>query len=223
MIRVEELRFDYGAEAVLQGVDVHVEAGEVVALMGPSGSGKSTLLNCVAGLLGGWSGRIELAGRPIAGLSERELAAIRRRDFGYVLQFGRLVPELTAVENVGLPLRLLGTRRAEAERAALATMKRVGVAELASQSSGTLSGGQQQRVAVARALVHRPKIIFADEPTGALDSVNSANVLGFLMEQVRSLGTTVLMVTHDEDVARRADRVVHLLDGRIAGGRAVGS
>lgn len=223
MILVEDLRFDYGADAVLRGVDVRVAAGEVVALTGPSGSGKSTLLNCVAGLLSGWSGRIELAGRSIAGLSERELAAIRRRDFGYVLQFGRLVPELTAVENVGLPLRLLGTRRAEAERVALATMERVGVAELASQSSGTLSGGQQQRVAVARALVHRPKIIFADEPTGALDSVNSANVLGFLMEQVRSLGTTVLMVTHDEDVARRADRVVHLLDGRIAGGRAVGS
>ena len=223
MILVEDLRFDYGADAVLRGVDVRVAAGEVVALTGPSGSGKSTLLNCVAGILSGWSGRIELAGRSIDGLSEKDLAAIRRRDFGYVLQFGRLVPELTAVENVGLPLRLLGTRRAEAERAALATMERVGVAELASQSSGTLSGGQQQRVAVARALVHRPKIIFADEPTGALDSVNSANVLGFLMEQVRSLGTTVLMVTHDEDVARRADRVVHLLDGRIAGGRAVGS
>lgn len=217
MIYAKDLRFGYGAEPVLQGIDLEIDSGEVVALTGRSGSGKSTLLNCVAGLLTGWTGEVTVLDRAIQGMGDKELSALRRNNFGYVLQFGRLVPELTALENVALPLRLVGKSRVEAEQRALEVMDQMEVGELGDQSSGTLSGGQQQRVAVARALVHNPRVVFADEPTGALDSVNSASVLRCLLDQAREVGTTVLMVTHERGIARQADRVVDLQDGTIAG------
>lgn len=217
MIHVKDLRFGYGTEPVLRGIDLEIDSGEVVALTGRSGSGKSTLLNCVAGLLTGWTGEVTVLDHMIQGMGDKELSTLRRNNFGYVLQFGRLVPELTALENVALPLRLVGRSRVEAEQRALEVMDQMEVGELGGQSSGTLSGGQQQRIAVARALVHNPRVVFADEPTGALDSVNSASVLRCLLDQARGLGATVLMVTHERGIARQADRIVDLQDGTIAG------
>lgn len=215
MIEVRDLRFSYRDTEILRGVDLDVLAGEVLALVGPSGSGKTTLLYCLAGVLRGWDGTITIDGRHLAAMDERELSDLRAQRFGYVLQFGRLVPELTALENVTLPLRILRVPRREALQRGLSIMEDLGIAHLAKAHSGRLSGGEQQRTAVARALVHRPAVIFADEPTGALDSVNADLVMGCLLAQAREQQTSVVVVTHDEDVAARADRVLAMKDGKL--------
>jgi putative ABC transport system ATP-binding protein len=190
-----------------------------VAVSGPSGSGKSTLLLCLAGILEPDSGEVAFRGRRIDGDSEAVRSRRRRREFGVLFQFGQLVPELTAAENVALPLLLAGVRRRAAEATAREWLDRFGVADLAAQRPTEMSGGQSQRVAVARALVAGPEILFADEPTGALDSLAGENVLHQLTQVAAECGTTVLLVTHDARVAAYATREIVVRDGHLVGPR----
>ena len=206
----------YGPTPALRAADLSVRPGEVVAVMGPSGSGKSTLLHCLAGIVRPDGGRVVYAGTDLATLTDSGRSAVRRRDFGFVFQFGRLVPELTCLENVALPLRLAGTRRRAAERTARDWLGRLDVADAAGQRPGDVSGGQGQRVAVARALVAGPKVVFADEPTGALDSLNAERVMGLLVTSAKELGAAVVLVTHEHRVAAYSDREVVVRDGRTA-------
>lgn len=215
MIEARDVRFSYRDAEVLRGVNLEVTAGEVVALVGPSGSGKTTLLYCLAGILRGWSGDVRVDGVELDELNDRQLCDIRASRFGYVLQFGRLVPELTALENVTLPLRILRVPRREAVRRARDIMENLGVGHLADAPSSRLSGGEQQRTAVARALVHRPAVVFADEPTGALDSTNAELVMTCLRDEARQQGASVVVVTHDHAIAASADRVVAMRDGEL--------
>ncbi|PRX45495.1 putative ABC transport system ATP-binding protein [Prauserella shujinwangii] len=208
------LHKSFGPTEALRGASLCVQAGEVVAVMGPSGSGKSTLLHCLAGIVQPDAGATYYQGRRLTDLTDAERTALRRTDFGFVFQFGQLVPELTCVENVALPLRLGGLRRREAERAALAAMARLEVDDLAPKRPGDVSGGQGQRVAVARALVTEPKVIFADEPTGALDSLNGERVLRLLVSAATEHGTAVVLVTHEPRVAAYSTREVIVRDGR---------
>ncbi|PKK12266.1 MULTISPECIES: ABC transporter ATP-binding protein [Thermomonospora] len=197
----------------LRGVSVTFAKGAFTAIMGPSGSGKSTLMHCLAGLDAVTSGRITLGGTEITGLGDRRLTLLRRERVGFVFQSFNLLPMLTAEENILLPLRLAGRRpdRAWFDR----VVDVVGLRDRLTHRPGELSGGQQQRVACARALVTRPEVIFADEPTGNLDSRAGAEVLDFLRLSVREMGQTIVMVTHDPVAASYADRVVFLHDGRI--------
>ncbi|MBO3100562.1 ABC transporter ATP-binding protein [Cellulomonas fengjieae] len=217
VLRGTGLRHSFGATPVLDGVDVHVASGEVVAVMGPSGSGKSTLLHLLAGLLRPDAGTVELAGERIDHLSDRARSQIRLTRLGFVFQFGDLVPELTVVENVELPLRLTGTRPGPARSRALAMLDRLGVVDQAERRLSAVSGGQAQRAAVARALVHRPAVVLADEPTGSLDTVTGELVLEALVGAARDQGTAVVLVTHELRVASYASRDVQLRDGRVVG------
>ncbi|MEU7827130.1 ABC transporter ATP-binding protein [Catellatospora sp. NPDC049111] len=203
----------YGTTPALRGSSLTVRAGEIVAVMGSSGSGKSTLLHCLAGIVRPDDGTVVYAGRQISAMSDVERSALRRRDFGFVFQFGQLVPELTCVENVALPLRLDGVRRKEAERRARVWLDRLEVGDVAAKLPGQISGGQGQRVAVARALVTEPKVVFADEPTGALDSLNGEKVMQLLGQAARDTGAAVVLVTHEPRVAAYADREVVVRDG----------
>ncbi len=205
----------FGATPALLGADLEVRAGEVLAVMGPSGSGKSTLLHCLAGILRPDSGEVLLSGRRIDRLTERERTLLRRNHFGFVFQFGQLVPELPAIENVMLPLVLTGVRRPDARVRATALLRRLGIDELYARRPGELSGGQAQRVAVARALVSQPEVIFADEPTGSLDTLSGDRVMDMLVAAAREQGATVVLVTHEARVAACADREVVVRDGRI--------
>ncbi|MFC9478518.1 ABC transporter ATP-binding protein [Streptomyces griseus] len=214
LLAAHDLRKTYGSTPALDGASFSVHPGEVVAVMGPSGSGKSTLLHCLAGIITPDSGTITYAGRELSAMSDAERSALRRSDFGFVFQFGQLVPELTCVENVSLPLRLNGVKRKAAERTALEWMERLEVDDLGAKRPGEVSGGQGQRVAVARALAASPKVIFADEPTGALDSLNGERVMELLTEAARSANVAVVLVTHEARVAAYSDRDVTVRDGR---------
>jgi len=197
---------------VLRDITFELEAGEVLAVTGPSGSGKSTLLGLLAGLDRPARGRVVLDGHDLSALTEDERARLRAEKVGFVFQFFHLIPTLTARENVQVPLELRGEdARARAED----LLARVGLAERGHHYPAQLSGGEQQRVAVARAFAHRPRILFADEPTGNLDAQNGANVVALLSEMNRELGTTLVLVTHDPDLARRAGRVIRLRDGAV--------
>jgi putative ABC transport system ATP-binding protein len=198
----------------LRGVDLAIERGEFVAVVGLSGCGKSTLLNLLAGLDRPTSGEVRLAGERIDQLSETELAHLRRRKIGFVFQFFNLVPTLSAVENVELPLLLVGRRRKNARRSADELLSKLGIRDKHGAAPAHLSGGQQQRVALARALANTPEIVLGDEPTGNLDSAAAGEVLG-LLRAARDRGQTLLLVTHDARVAAAADRVVTLRDGRV--------
>ncbi|ACZ29419.1 ABC transporter related protein [Xylanimonas cellulosilytica DSM 15894] len=211
------LTHSYGNTPVLGDVDVAVRAGEVVAVMGPSGSGKSTLLHLLAGLLKPDAGEVWLAGQRFDSLSERRRSDRRLRELGFVFQFGDLVPELTVGENVELPLRLLGTRPARARARAHEMLDRLGVVEHAGKRLSEVSGGQAQRAAVARALVHTPPVILADEPTGSLDTTTGELVLEAFVQAAKDQGTAVVLVTHELRVASWAARDVLLRDGRIVG------
>ena len=203
------------AVRALDGVDVDMEAGRLTAIMGPSGSGKSTLMHCLAGLDTITAGRVHIGGTELGGLSDRALTRLRRDRVGFVFQSFNLLPTLTAEQNVRLPLELAG-RRLDPEWYEQ-IIEVLGLADRMEHRPSELSGGQQQRVAVARALVARPDVVFADEPTGNLDSRSGAQVLGFLRRSVRELGQTVVLVTHDPIAASYAHRVVLLADGRVAG------
>jgi putative ABC transport system ATP-binding protein len=205
----------YGHTQALRGVDLAVHAGEIVAVTGPSGSGKSTLLYCLAGILRPEAGSVTYAGLDLGVLSEAARTRLRRREFGVVLQFGQLVPELTAMQNVMLPLLLEGHNRRSASTAARSWLDLLGMGDACGSLPGELSGGQAQRVAVARALVTGPRVVFADEPTGSLDSVSGQQVLEVMLGTARAHGTTVLVITHDNVVAAHCDREIVLRDGRV--------
>ncbi|GIJ69005.1 ABC transporter ATP-binding protein [Virgisporangium ochraceum] len=215
MIEARNVTLSFGETPALRGADLAVERGEIVAVMGPSGSGKSTLLHCLAGILVPDGGEIHVDGRRVDTLGENERSALRRDRFGFVFQFGQLVPELTAAENVALPLLLAGVRRAKALAAASPWFGRLGLDGLERRRSGELSGGQAQRVALARGLVAGPTVLFADEPTGALDSLTGEQVMDLLVASAREQGTTVVLVTHEARVAAYADRHVMVRDGRV--------
>jgi len=205
----------FGATEALRGADLTVGYGEVLAVMGPSGSGKSTLLHCLAGILRPDSGEVRFAGRRTDQLGERARTELRRRSFGFVFQFGQLVPDLPAIENVMLPLLLAGQARAAAREQAAALLATLELDGLEQRRPGELSGGQAQRVAVARALVIRPEVIFADEPTGSLDSLAGLRVMQLLTGAARSQGATVVLVTHEARVAAYSDREVMVRDGQV--------
>lgn len=211
----------FGATPALRGGDMVVAAGELVAVMGSSGSGKSTLLHCLAGVLRADAGTIDYAGRRVDRMDDDERSELRRTEFGFVFQFGQLVPELTAAENVALPLMLSGTKRKPALAAADTWLTRFGLTGLNGRRPGELSGGQAQRVAVARAMVTEPRIIFADEPTGALDTAAGAAVLDAFTAAVRAHGVAVVLVTHEARVAAYADRTVVVRDGLIVTPRSM--
>jgi putative ABC transport system ATP-binding protein len=204
-----------GAVVALDGINIELAQGSFTAIMGPSGSGKSTFLHVAAGLDQPTSGSVALGSTELAGLSERKLTMLRRERIGFIFQAFNLMPSLTVTQNIGLPLRLDGRRARRSEVRAVAA--RVGLEERLRHRPAQLSGGQQQRVAIARALVTRPEVVFADEPTGALDSRTGRGVLALLREVVDVDGHTVVMVTHDPVAAAHADRVVLLADGRIVG------
>lgn len=205
----------YGRSPALRGVSLTAARGDVLAVTGPSGSGKSTLLLCLAGVLPPDSGTVHLGGRRIDDLGEGARSALRRTEIGVLFQFGQLVPELTAAENVALPLLLSGVRRRPALARATEWLDRVEIGSLAAERPTQMSGGQAQRVAVARALVTEPALVLADEPTGALDTLSGEQVLRQLTALAREAGTTVLIVTHDATVAAYADREVRLVDGEV--------
>jgi len=215
------LRKQFGATTALDGADLTINAGEVLAIMGPSGSGKSTLLHCIAGIVPADSGSVMYQGRDLVAMSDSQRSALRRSDFSFVFQFGQLVPELTCLENVALPLRIDGTKRKEAERQAREWLDRLEVTDVADHRPGEVSGGQGQRVAVARSLIARPRILFADEPTGALDSLNGEAVMRLLTEAAAESGCAVVLVTHEARVAAYSHREVTVRDGRTR--QAVGA
>ncbi len=214
ILEARDLHKTYGRTAALTGAEFDIAPGEVVAIMGPSGSGKSTLLHCIAGIVTPDSGTVTYDGSALSALSDVERSALRRTEFGFVFQFGQLVPELSCRENVALPLRLDGTPRKPAERRADELLEALEVAGVAKQRPGTVSGGEGQRVAVARALVTDPRVLFADEPTGALDSLNGERVMELLTAAARERGTAVVLVTHEARVAAYSDREVVVRDGR---------
>ncbi|MFJ5221748.1 ABC transporter ATP-binding protein [Streptomyces sp. NPDC088400] len=214
LLVADDLRKAYGPTAALDGASFSIRPGEIVAVMGASGSGKSTLLHCLAGIVTPDSGTITYKGGPLTAMSDAERSTLRRTEFGFVFQFGQLVPELTCVENVALPLRLTGVRRKDAERTALDWMERLEVDGIGAKRPGEVSGGQGQRVAVARSLVASPRLVFADEPTGALDSLNGERVMELLTEAARAGDVAVVLVTHEARVAAYSDREVVIRDGK---------
>ncbi|OHV51325.1 ABC transporter ATP-binding protein [Pseudofrankia sp. BMG5.36] len=214
-IEARDVVLSFGETPALRGASLAVDEGEIVAIMGPSGSGKSTLLHCLAGILIPSAGEVHFEGGRVDRLGEIERSVLRRDRFGFVFQFGQLVPELTAQENVALPLLLGGVRRGAAMSAALPWFERLGLAGLERRRSGELSGGQAQRVALARGLVARPSVLFADEPTGALDSITGEQVMNLLVDSAQEQRTTVVLVTHEARVAAYADRQVIVRDGKV--------
>jgi putative ABC transport system ATP-binding protein len=216
LVEAEDVHKRFGGTTALDGLSLQIAGGEIVAVLGPSGSGKSTLLLCLAGILLPDDGEVRYRGRSLASLSDAARTSLRRDEFGFVFQFGQLVPELTALDNVSLPLRLAGLRRRDAVERAREFLASLGVDQIADKRAGEMSGGQAQRVAVARALVSRPRVIFADEPTGSLDSTNGELVMELLVSTARRQGSSVVLVTHEPQVAAYADREVVVRDGRLA-------
>jgi putative ABC transport system ATP-binding protein len=215
VLAMDGVQHAYHRTVALSGVRLSIRAGETVAITGPSGCGKSTLLHIAAGLIRPQSGTVRLFGTDLAGIGDDERARWRRSRLALVLQFGQLVPELTGADNVALPLLLDGHDRAESRRLALDWLARCGVGELADVLPGEMSGGQAQRVAVARSLITSPQLVLADEPTGSLDSLGGRQLMDLLLGETRRMGATLVVVTHDNTVAARADREIRLLDGVI--------
>jgi putative ABC transport system ATP-binding protein len=216
LVEAEDVHKRFGGTTALDGLSVEIGGGEIVAVLGPSGSGKSTLLLCLAGILLPDTGDVRYRGRSLASVSDSVRTGLRRDEFGFVFQFGQLVAELTALDNVSLPLRLAGLRRRDAVERAREFLASLGVDDIADKRAGEMSGGQAQRVAVARALVSRPRVIFADEPTGSLDSTNGELVMELLVSTARRQGSSVVLVTHEPQVAAYADREIVVRDGRLA-------
>jgi acetoin utilization transport system ATP-binding protein len=223
MIRIENMNhhFTIGVKnkqrlvPVLHDIHLHVKQGEIVAIVGRSGSGKSTLLNLISGYIRPVSGTIHIRGKEVTGLTEGDWADFRLQNFGFIFQSFQLISSMTAYDNVELPLVLQGVGSAERRRKTRAILERLGMADYSHHYPGELSGGQQQRVAVARALIVKPPILLADEPTGSLDSENEQELLSLIRELNREEGITFLMITHDEQVAAAAHRTVRLKDGRV--------
>jgi putative ABC transport system ATP-binding protein len=218
LLSTRGLTKSFGPTPALSDAEFAIEPGEVVAVMGPSGSGKSTLLHCLAGIIRPDAGTVTYSGEDLFAMTDERRTSLRRGDFGFVFQFGQLVPELSCLENVALPLRLGGVRRKHAEAAAREIMERLDVADLGAKRPGEVSGGQGQRAAIARALVTGPKVIFADEPTGALDSLNSELVMKLLVGAAKQVNAAVVLVTHEPRVAAYSDREVVVRDGKTRTG-----
>ena len=215
VLELEGVEYSYRRNTALRGVTVQLKPGEVVAVTGASGCGKSTLLHCAAGILSPDAGTVRLAGQDLSALPEDQRSRLRRTKLGIVLQFGQLVPDLSLLDNVALPLLLDGHERAEAHVSALDWLKQVGIDDEADAVPAELSGGQTQRAAVARALITGPSVVLADEPTGSLDSRAGQELLEVLLQAARYRGAALLMVTHDNLVAASADREIRLRDGLI--------
>lgn len=215
MLQAEGLGARYGATRALTGVSVDIAAGELVAVVGRSGSGKSTLLHCLAGIVRPHTGSVCFCGERVDDWPERRRSDWRLRNVGLVFQFGDLVPELTLAENIRLPLQLTGSRRAEVAEQTGSMLERLEIAELASKRPGQVSGGQLQRAAIARALVHRPAVVLADEPTGSLDTTTAQLVLEALIGAARDQGSAVVLVTHEARLSSYCDRELTLRDGGL--------
>lgn len=218
MIEAKDVHRSFGQTQALKGAGVAAAEGEILAIMGPSGSGKSTLLHCLAGIFTPDSGEIWFAGERLDTMNDARRTELRRTDFGFVFQFGQLVPELTVADNVALPLLLNKVGRRAAYKTARSWLERLELGGLGARRTGELSGGQAQRVAIARALAVQPKVLFADEPTGSLDSLTGEKVLDVMVGLARQEGTTVIIVTHDARVAAYADRGVTVRDGLVVSG-----
>jgi putative ABC transport system ATP-binding protein len=216
LLAARDLVKAHGRTEALRGASVELRDGELLAVTGASGSGKSTLLHCLAGIVRPDAGSVTYAGQRLDELPEKRLSELRRTEFGVVFQFGQLIPELTALDNVALPLLLAGASRTEAHAGADEWLERFGVRGQEDLRPGEMSGGQAQRVALARALVTTPRIVFADEPTGALDSLTTEQVMTALVHTARDTGTAVVLITHDDQVAAYADRELRLTDGAVA-------
>ena len=216
IIHATGLRKNFGSTEALRGIDLDVRRGEVLAVMGPSGSGKSTLIHCLAGVLTPDEGHVVVDGVDLGALSADGRARLRLERIGFVFQFGQLLPDLTAVDNVALPLLMGGMGRKKATVQAREWLERLELGDQAAKVPGDMSGGQAQRVAVARALATNPGVIFADEPTGSLDSVSAENVLTAMLQAVREAGTTVVLITHDPRTAAYADREIIVRDGKLS-------
>ncbi|MDU0479486.1 ABC transporter ATP-binding protein [Staphylococcus chromogenes] len=221
LLQLEDVTKNFGGAPVLTGISLGIQPGETVAIMGPSGSGKSTLLHCMSGILRPTSGAVRFEGRDIAQLNDAQRSRLRLTKFGFVFQDGQLLPELTAAENIALPAMLTGMPRGKARRAAVELLDQLGLGMLADRRLAKMSGGQAQRVAVARALVTQPAVIFADEPTGALDQSTGHEMMQLLTTLVAGRGTTLIMVTHDRKVADWLNRRVEIRDGIIHDDRLV--
>ncbi|WP_273844393.1 ABC transporter ATP-binding protein [Rubrobacter calidifluminis] len=215
LLEVSELSLDVPGRRLLDGVSFEAGAGECLAVVGPSGAGKTSLLNCLCGIAKPTAGSVWIEGAELSSLGPSRRAAFRLRNIGMVFQFGELLPELSALENVALPLRLMGVSRREAERRAAKWLEKLGLGERGGAHPDTLSGGELQRVGIARALVHEPKLVLADEPTGALDEENTGRIAALLAGTAGELGITVILVTHDPLVASKASRVLRLREGRL--------
>jgi len=205
----------FGEVQALAGVSLTIGAGETVAIMGPSGSGKSTLLHCLSGVLAPDAGEVQFAGKSLSALPDRERSHVRLHDFGFVFQDGQLIPELPARENVALPLMLTGTRAGKALKAADGVLAQLGLEALRNRRPAEMSGGQAQRVAIARALVGKPAVVFADEPSGALDQATGHEMMQLLTASVSMSGAALVLVTHDLGVARWCSRLVEIRDGLV--------
>ena len=215
MIQAQNIVKRYGELEVLRGVDFHVEAGEVVSIVGASGAGKTTLLQILGTLDLPDAGNLAIDGHPTTGLSRKQLSEFRNRNLGFVFQFHRLLPEFNALENVLMPAWIGGQSTSQARPRAEQLLQDLGLSHRLDHNPAELSGGEQQRVAVARALMNAPKVLFADEPSGSLDSENAAMLHDLFFELREKTGQTIVMVTHNEDLANRADRSLRMADGRF--------
>ena len=216
IIKADDIKKSYGETHAMRGISLEIKRGEVLAIMGPSGSGKSTLLHTIAGIIRPDSGKVYFSGSRIDNLNDHGRTMLRRTKFGFVFQFSQLVPELTAIDNVAVPLLLNGIPRGEAYHQAEQWLNKVGITDAKlNHLANQLSGGQIQRVAIARAMVINPEVLFADEPTGSLDSLNSELVMKMFIKTAKENGTTVVMVTHEPTIAAYADREIIVRDGRV--------
>lgn len=217
MLQARNIQKYYDQLWVLKGVDMEVAKGEIVSIVGPSGSGKSTLLHILGTLDKPAEGELVLNGKAISFKNDKQLAAFRNRNIGFVFQFHHLLPEFSALENICIPGWIAGSPKKEVEKRALELLKMLGLSNRAENKPQQLSGGEQQRVAVARALINQPAIVFADEPTGNLDSAHARELHQLFFDLRKQFGQTFLIVTHNEELAAMSDRVLHMMDGRIVG------
>ena len=215
MIDIKDIKKSFGSLQVLRGVNLHIDKGEVISIVGPSGAGKTTLLQLIGALDRPTSGSILFNGRELASMSDKQLAAFRNRQIGFVFQFHQLLPEFTALENIIIPALIAGRSRSEAEKEAMELLGIMGLQERAGHKPSELSGGENQRVAVARALINKPALILADEPSGSLDSKNKEELHNLFFELRARYGQTFLIVTHAEELARTTDRTIRMVDGVV--------
>lgn len=215
MIRLEGITKSFAQLQVLKGIDLNIDKGEVVSIVGPSGAGKTTLLQIMGTLDRADSGKIIINGTDVSRLKEKELSSFRNNEIGFVFQFHQLLPEFTALENITIPALIKGLSAGEAKKKALEMLDFLGLKERAAHKPSELSGGEKQRVAVARALINNPSVILADEPSGSLDSKNKEELHNLFFELRNKFGQTFIIVTHDEGLATKTDRTIHMMDGRI--------